>query len=46
MFGWYLYDNLPQDGPLGPNIGGIDQLNGIIQHSLTPPPPPPQYRLN
>jgi FecR protein len=45
MFGWYLYGNLPQDGPPGANIGGIDQLNGIIQHSLTPPPLP-QYQIN
>jgi hypothetical protein len=40
MYGWYIQgqpfdNNLPEI-----NVGGIDQLNAIIQGGLTPPPPP------
>jgi hypothetical protein len=36
------YPNEPAPNPLpGNNLHSIDQLNAIIQQSLTPPPPPP-----
>ena len=36
MYGWYYPGNTLDNGLPEPNIGGIDQLNGIIQQSLTP----------
>jgi hypothetical protein len=42
MYGWYILGNPLDNGLPELNIGGIDQLNGIIQQSLTPPPAPPQ----
>jgi hypothetical protein len=39
LYGWYFQGEPPNNGLPGENIGNIDQLNGIIQHSLQPPPP-------
>jgi hypothetical protein len=41
MYGWYFQGEPLNNGVPDLNIGGIDQLNGIIQGALTPPPPPP-----
>ncbi len=41
LYGWQFQGEPPNNGLPGTNIGGIDQLNGIIQRGLTPPPPPP-----
>ena len=40
LYGWH-FQGEPLNNGLPNNIGNIDQLNGIIQRSLTPPPPPP-----
>jgi hypothetical protein len=41
LYGW-KFNNEPTDNPLpGNNISSIDQLNAIIQGSITPPPIPP-----
>jgi hypothetical protein len=43
LYGWYFQGEPLNNGLPDLNVGSIDQLNGIIQHSLTPPPaqPPP-----
>jgi FecR-like protein len=40
LYGWYFQGEPLNNGLPDVNIGGIDQLNAIIQHSLSPPPPP------
>jgi len=39
LYGWYFQGELPQEGLPNFDIGSIDQLNAIIQGSLTPPKP-------
>ena len=40
MYGWYIQGNTLDNNLPNVNLGNIDQLNGIIQQSLTPPPAP------
>jgi hypothetical protein len=39
LFGWIFPGEPTDNGLPNVNIRTIDQLNAIIQHSLTPPPP-------
>jgi ferric-dicitrate binding protein FerR (iron transport regulator) len=41
LYGWHFQGEPLNNGLPNINIGGIDQLNGIIQRGLTPPPAPP-----
>jgi hypothetical protein len=40
LYGRYFVGEPVDNGLPGTNLNSIDQLNGIIQHSLTPPAPP------
>jgi FecR protein len=46
LYGWSFQSELPENGLLNFDIGSIDQLDAIIQHSLTPPPLRPRCGIN
>jgi hypothetical protein len=46
LYGWRFPGETPNNGLPSTNIGSIDQLNGVIQRSLTPPPPSPGSGYN
>ena len=41
LYGWRFQGDQLNNGLPDTNLGNIDQLNAVIQRSLTPPPPPP-----